>query len=166
MKQTNTDREQELIEIRQTDVKKLWSQGLTFREIAIELNIGVATAWRDLDDIKKQAKRGISKSIENDLPIEFEEAKTGLKEIIKAQWKTYRESTDERAKTVALALAKECILAKFDLHMQAKLIDRAIQVIKTHRKIKRKLVLEEEIDLEANQNTESSNDNDGVQRIS
>jgi DNA-binding Lrp family transcriptional regulator len=146
MEQTNSDKDQELIEIRQNDVKKLWSQGLTFREIAIELNIGVATAWRDLDDIKKQARKGLTKSVEKELPGVFEFVKTGLKEIIKEQWKTHKNSYDAREQTAALALAKECYLDYWEVCANGDFLDRAIDVIRTHRKIKRRIVLEEEIE--------------------
>ena len=148
MERTNAEMEQELIDIRQNDVKKLGSQGLTYREIAIELSIGLATAWRDLNYIKKLAKKGIAKSVEQELLIVFEEVKTGLKEIIKEQWKAHKDATDVKERTTALALAKECYLDYLEVSAHGEFIDRTINVIKTHRKVKHKIVLEEQIDEE------------------
>ena len=142
-RQTRREFEQELIELRLEEVKTLRSKELTLREIAQKLNVSPGTIWSDLNTLNKRAKSNIAKTIERDLPMEFDLTLAGLKAIIKREWQIADISPDNREVTAALALVKECMMLSMAMRTQAQLVDRAINVVRIHKK--RRRVIDEEI---------------------
>ena len=99
--------EPELIELDYEDrlqqVKTLRSKELTLREVAQRLNISHNTVWHDLRTLNKRAKNNISKTIEKDLPLEFDLTIARLKMIIKRECEIADNSPDNREVTARLS---------------------------------------------------------------
>jgi predicted transcriptional regulator len=121
--------EMERLEWRRDKVQELSSKGLSQREIAKILQVGLGSVNRDLTFIRQQAKNNIKKYIDERLPEEYEKCLVGLNSILKEAWTTSEQTEDRREKIQALSLAKECYGMKLDLLTNATVVDDAIRFV-------------------------------------
>jgi hypothetical protein len=136
MKHKQSEVKQEQIEWRRDKVLDLSSKGHTEREIAKVLQVCCATIHRDLTILKQEAKKNISRYIDEQLPAEFHKCLVGITAIMKESWKTAdaaESQGDRRDKLQALSLAKECYAMKLDLFSSATVVDKAVRFVDRHK---------------------------------
>ena len=76
----------EQLQWRRNKVLELSSQGRTERDIAIVLQVALSTVNRDLQILKNQARRNISRYIDEKLPLEYQKCMIGLDAILVQTW--------------------------------------------------------------------------------
>ena len=134
MSRSRREINQEQIEWRRDKVQELHSKGYGIREIARSLEISHPTIVRDIAYLRQQAKEGIGKYIDDYLPAEYQETFVGLRAIIKMQWQIAETTTENREKTGALSLIKDCLAMKLDMLGSASVMERAIRLVEHHSK--------------------------------
>ena len=78
-----SDKNQQQIEWRQSQVLQYAAYGYSEREIATKLQISQPTIHRDLVILKRRAKEDIRKYIDEQVPFEYKKTLAGLEDIIK-----------------------------------------------------------------------------------
>ena len=129
MSKSRREINQEQIERRRDKVQELHSKGYGTREIGRTLEISHSTITRDLHVLRQQAREGIGRYIDEYLPAEYQETLVGLRNIIKMQWQVAENTEDNREKTAALSLIKDCLAMKLDMLGSATVMERAIRVV-------------------------------------
>jgi len=56
----------------------------------------------------------------------------GLRNIIKMQWQVAENTTDNREKTAALSLIKDCLAMKLEMIGSASVMERAIHIVDSY----------------------------------
>src|SRR5918912_333441 len=117
MEHLSSDMEQQnqQVQWRRDKVQELCSKGYSQREISQILQVGLATANRDILYLRNQAKSNIKRYIDERLPEEYEKCLVGLTAILREAWNTAQNTEDKREKIQALSLAKECYSMKLNL---------------------------------------------------
>ncbi len=129
MSRSRREINQEQIGWRRDKVQELHSKGYGIREIGRSLGISHSTITRDLQVLRQQAKEAISRYIDEYLPAEYQETLVGLRNIIKMQWQVAETTEDNREKTSALSLIKDCLAMKLDMLGSASVMERAIRLV-------------------------------------
>lgn len=135
MQRKRSSFQQEQILWRRDQVKLFHSKGMGVRKIAGKLQVDPATVSRDLGQINKGARHRIDKYIEEEFATEYDSTLTCLNAIIENQWEVAETTENNRERTMALALVKECAIAKMEMIGQAKLVDRTINIVRKHRSL-------------------------------
>jgi hypothetical protein len=136
MEHLSSGMEQQQTEWRRDKIQELCSKGYSQREISQVLQVGLATANRDISYLRNQAKSNIKRYIDERLPEEYEKCLVGLNAITKEAWNTSQQTEDKREKMQALSLAKECYSMKLDLLTNATVVDYAIRFVSSKLKDK------------------------------
>lgn len=133
MSKSRSELHQEQIEWRRDRVQEMHSKGYGIREIGSELQISHSTITRDLQLLRQRAKKDINRFIDEYLPAEYQETLIGLRNIIKMQWQVAENTTDNREKTAALSLIKDCLAMKLEMIGSASVMERAIHIVDSYR---------------------------------
>jgi predicted transcriptional regulator len=122
--------EQQLqVQWRRDKVQELCSKGYSQREISQVLQVGLAKVNRYISCLRNQSKTNIKKYIDERLPEEYEKCLVGLNAITREAWNTAQSTEDKREKIQALSLAKERYSIKFDLLINATVVDDATRFV-------------------------------------
>jgi sigma-70-like protein len=120
----------EQLEWRRAKVVELRSSGLTYAEIARELQVSRASISYDIAYLRNEAKESIREYITEYLPEQYQVYLTALDAIIKRAFDILDTSPDNREKLQAMELFKDTHLVKLELLSNATTIDSALNYIR------------------------------------
>jgi hypothetical protein len=119
----------EQLEWRRTKVIELRARGLSYQEIARELQVSKASVSLDMQYLRSQAKENIKEYVTEHLPEQYQVCLTALDAIIKRAFDILETSPDNREKLQAMELFKDTHLVKLELLSNATTIDSALNYI-------------------------------------
>jgi hypothetical protein len=129
----NTKAEQ--LEWRRGKVVELRARGLSYAEIAQELQVPKTSVAEDMLYLRKQAKESIREYVTEHLPEQYQVCLTALDEIIKHAFEILESSEDNREKLQAMELFKDTHLVKLELLSNATTIDSALNYIRSKQQV-------------------------------
>jgi orotate phosphoribosyltransferase-like protein len=104
----------EQLEWRRSKVVELRSYGLTYMEIARELQIPKSAVGEDMLYLRKQAKESIREYVTEHLPEQYQIALSALDTILKNTFVIMQKSDDNREKLAAMELFKDTHLVSWN----------------------------------------------------
>jgi orotate phosphoribosyltransferase-like protein len=119
------------LEWRRSKVVELRSRGLSYGEIARELQVSKASITSDVQYLREQAKGTIKEYVTEHLPEQYQVCLTALDEIIKRAFEILETSSDNREKLQGMELFKDIHLVKLELLSNATAIDSALNYIRS-----------------------------------
>jgi transposase len=119
------------LEWRRSKVVELRSRGLSYQEIARELQVSKASITSDVQYLREQAKESIKEYVTEHLPEQYQVCLTALDEIIKRAFDILENSHGNREKLQAMELFKDTHLVKLELLSNATTIDNALHYIRS-----------------------------------
>lgn len=123
-------KKRELIEWRYNKEWELASKGATQSEIAQILKLNKSTISKDFKKLRKQAKSGINKYIEEKLPFEHQKTLVGLDEVIKQGWAfALNNDNDAKIRLQALTVISDAYMKKQAILGDPAQIEKAIKVV-------------------------------------
>ncbi len=152
---TKTDQ----LEWRRNKVIELRSRGLSYQEIAHELQVSKASIGSDVQYLREQAKGTIKEYVTERLPEQYHVCLTALDTIIKRAFEILETSPDNREKLQAMELFKDTHLVKLELLSNATTIDSALHYIrsKQHKQQRKRPALDSTTSNDSN-NNDNGND--------
>jgi predicted DNA-binding protein YlxM (UPF0122 family) len=121
----------EQLEWRRAKVTELRARGLSYAEIAHELQVSRTSIASDVQYVREQAKGTIKEYATVYLPEQYQVCLTALDEIIKRAFEILQTSDDNREKLSAMDLFRDTHLVKLELLSNATTIDSALHYIRT-----------------------------------
>jgi IS30 family transposase len=118
------------LEWRRSKVVELRSRGLSYAEIAQQLQVSRASISLDMQYIRNQAKESIKEYVTDHLPEQYRVCLTALDIILKHAFEILETSDDNREKLQAMELFKYTHLVKLELLSNATAIDSAFKYIR------------------------------------
>jgi predicted DNA-binding protein YlxM (UPF0122 family) len=110
------------------------ARGLSYGEIARELQVSKASITSDVQYLREQAKGTIKEYVTEHLPEQYQVCLTALDEIIKRAFDILESSDDNREKLQAMELFKDTHLVKLELLSNATTIDSALTISEASNK--------------------------------
>ena len=131
----SSQRDQDQIEWRRSQVLELSSQGQTERQIATILQVGKTTVHKDLAYLSRLAKESLRTHIESKLPEEYQKCMVGINQVLNIAWSIVNklEGVDDKTRLQALALINDCNKYKIDLTTNGVVITDAIKFVQTNK---------------------------------
>jgi hypothetical protein len=124
----NTKAEQ--LEWRRSKVTELRARGLSYSEIASELQLPKTSVAEDMLYLRKQAKESIREYTIEYLPEQYQISLRALDTILKHAFEILQTTHDNREKLQAMELFKDTHLVKLELLSNATTIDSALNYIR------------------------------------
>jgi len=127
----------EQLEWRRSKVTELRAIGLSYAEIAQQLQVSRTSIASDIAYIRSQAKETIKEYTTEHLPEQYQVCLCALDTVLKNAFVIMTKSDDNREKLQAMQLFKDTHLVKLELLSNATTIDSALNYIKSkqeHRK--------------------------------
>jgi transcriptional regulator len=118
------------LEWRRSKVIELKSRGLSYGEIARELQVSRASISSDIQYLRNQARETIKQYVTDHLPEQYQVCLSALDTILKHAFEILETSDDNREKLQAMELFKETHLVKLELLSNATTIDSALNYIR------------------------------------
>ena len=106
------------------------ARGLSYGEIAHELQVSKASIGSDVQYLRSQAKVSIKEYVTEHLPEQYQVCLTALDAIIKRAFDILETSPDNREKRQAMELFKDTHLVKLELLSNTTTIDSALNYIR------------------------------------
>ena len=119
------------LEWRRSKVVELRSRGLSYQEIAHELQVSKASITSDVQHVREQAKGTIKEYVTEHLPEQYQVCLCALDTILKHAYGILQISDDNREKLQAMELFKDTHLVKLELLSNATTIDSALNYIRS-----------------------------------
>jgi hypothetical protein len=141
----------EQLEWRRSKVTELRAIGLSYTEIAQQLQVSRASIGSDLQYIREQAKQSIKEYTTEYLPEQYQICLTALDTILKHAYEILQDSHDNRERIQALALFKDTHMTKLELLSNATTIDSALHYIRSKQ--------------QSQQSKDSQSDSDGDEQL-
>jgi transcriptional regulator len=116
----------EQLEWRRSKVVEMRSRGLSYAEIAQQLQVSRASIGSDVQYLREQAKGTIKEYVTEHLPEQYQVCLSALDEIIKRAFDILETSDDDREKLQAMELFKYTHLVKLELRSNATIIGNAL----------------------------------------
>jgi hypothetical protein len=132
----NTKAEQ--LEWRRDKVVELRARGLSYAEIASELQVPKTSVAEDTLYLRKRAKESIREYVTEHLPEQYQISLRALDTILKHAYEMLQTSDDNREKLHAMDLFKDTHLVKLELLSNATTIDSALQFIRPSKSSNRR----------------------------
>jgi hypothetical protein len=107
------------------------ARGLSYGEIAHELQVSKASITSDVQYLREQAKGTIKEYVTEHLPEQYQVCLSALDTILKHAFKILETSPDNREKLQAMELFKDTHLVKLELLSNATTIDSALHYIRS-----------------------------------
>ena len=117
-------------EWRRSKVIELRSRGLSYQEIARELQVSKASITSDVQYLRQQAKGSIKEYVTEHLPEQYQICLAALDTILRHAFEILDTSPDNREKLQAMQLFKDTHLVKLELLSNATTIDSALNYIR------------------------------------
>ena len=132
----------EQLEWRRSKVTELRARGLSYAEIAHELQVSRTSIASDVQYLREQAKGTIKEYATDHLPEQYQVCLVALDSIIKRAFDILETSSDNREKLQAMELFKDTHLVKLELLSNATTIDSALNYIRSKQSQQKGLALE------------------------
>ena len=113
------------------------ARGLSYAEIAQELQVSKASIGSDVQYLREQAKGTIKEYVTEHLPEQYQVCLSALDTILKHAFDILETSEDNREKLQAMELFKDTNLVKLELLSNATTIDSALTYIRNKQQEKR-----------------------------
>jgi transcriptional regulator len=120
----------EQLEWRRSKVVELRSIGLSYAEIAQQLQVSRTSIASDLQYIRQHAKESIKEYITEHLPEQYQVCLCALDTILKNTFVMIQKTEDNREKLAAMELFKDTHITKIELLSNATTIDTALNFIR------------------------------------
>jgi transposase len=127
----------EQLEWRRSKVVEMRARGLSYAEIAQELQVSKASIGSDVQYLREQAKGTIKEYLTEHLPEQYQVCLSALDTILKHAFDILETSEDNREKLQAMELFKDTNLVKLELLSNATTIDSALNYIRNKQQEKR-----------------------------
>src|ERR687886_1151793 len=121
----------EQLEWRRGKVIELRAVGLSYAEIARELQVSKTVIGEDMLYLRKRAKESIKEYVTEHLPEQYQICLSALDTILKNTFVILQKSQDNREKLAAMELFKDTHITKLELLSNATTIDSALQFIRS-----------------------------------
>jgi len=142
------------------------ARGLSYAEIAKQLQVTRASIGSDVQYLRSQAKESIKEYVTEHLPEQYQVCLTALDEIIKRAFDILESSEDNREKLQAMELFKDTHLVKLELLSNATTIDSALNYIGSKQQQQEQQHKRPAVDsTTSNDKDNSSNDDNGLLTI-
>ena len=130
-----SDKNQQQIEWRRSQVLQYAAFGYSEREIATKLQISQPTIHRDLVILKRRAKEDIRKYIDEQVPFEYKKTLAGLEDIIKYASNIMSDESSEntKEKMQAASIRIQAYNMKMEMVSGANLIEEGIELVERYR---------------------------------
>jgi hypothetical protein len=113
------------------------ARGLSYAEIAQQLQVSRTSIASDVQYLREQAKGIIKEYVTEHLPEQYQVCLTALDAIIKRAFEILETSDDNREKLQAMELFKDTHLVKLELLSNATTVDSALHYIRDKQQQKR-----------------------------
>lgn len=123
----------EQLEWRRSKVIELRARGLTYMEIAKELQMPKTTVAEDMLYLRKRAKENIKEYVTEYLPEQYQICLSALDIILKHAFEILQTSDDNHEKLSALELYKDTHVEKLSLLSNATTIEHALNHINSSK---------------------------------
>ena len=107
------------------------ARGLSYGEIALELQVSRTSISSDVQYLREQAKGTIKEYITEHLPEQYQVCLSALDTILKHAFDILETTDDNREKLQAMELFKDTHLVKLELLSNATTIDSALNYIRS-----------------------------------
>ena len=121
----------DLIQWRRDKVVELRGIGLTYAEIAQQLQVSTALIGTDVQYLRSKAKENIKQYTTEHLPEQYQVCMAALDTVLKNAFVIMTKSEDNREKLQAMQLFKDTHLVKLELLSNATTIDSALNFIRS-----------------------------------
>jgi hypothetical protein len=118
------------LEWRRSKVIELRSRGLSYQEIARELQVSKASITSDVQYLHEQAKESIKEYATEHLPEQYQVCLSALDTILKHAYEILETTDDNREKLQSMEPFKDTHLVKLELLSNAITIDSALSYIR------------------------------------
>jgi predicted DNA-binding protein YlxM (UPF0122 family) len=105
----------EQLEWRRSKVVEMRARGLSYAEIAQQLQVSRASIGSDVQYLRKQAKGSIKEYVTEHLPEQYQVCLSALDTILRHAFEILETSEDNREKLQAMELFKDTHLVKLEL---------------------------------------------------
>jgi len=123
----------EQLEWRRSKVTELRARGLSYADIAQELQVSRTSIASDMQYLRGQAKESIKEYVTEHLPEQYQVCLSALDTILKNTFVILQKSQDNREKLAAMELFKDTHLVKLELLSNATTIDSALNYIRSRQ---------------------------------
>ena len=130
------------LEWRRSKVIELKSRGLSYGEIARELQVSRASISSDIQYLRNQARETIKQYVTDHLPEQYQVCLSALDTILRHASEILETSPDNREKLQAMELFKDTHLVKLELLSNATTIDSALNYIRSKQSQQKGLALD------------------------
>ena len=120
-----------MLQWRRDKVIELRGIGLSYAEIARELQVSISSIGTDVQYLREQAKENIKEYTTQHLPEQYQVCLAALDTILKNTFVIMSKSEDNREKLAAMELFKDTHMTKLELLSNATTIDSALQFIRS-----------------------------------
>ena len=151
----------EQLEWRRSKVVELRARGLSYAEIAQELQVPKTSVAEDMLYLRKRAKESIKEYTTEYLPEQYQVCLCALDTILKH--KTLQTTDDNREKLQAMELFKGTHLIKLELLSNATTIDSALNYIRSKQQQKEEQHQKKHLALDSTEDDDSSDSHDNSQ---
>ena len=145
----------EQLEWRRSKVVELRDRGLSYAQIAQQLQMSRTSISSDVQYLREQAKGTINDYVTEYLPEQYQVCLSALDTILKHAFNILETSDDNREKLQAMELFKDTHLVKLELLSNATTIDTALNYIRSKQEQQKKGQ-----DLDSTSNDHNNNRND------
>jgi hypothetical protein len=121
----------EQLEWRRGKVIELRAVGLSYSEIARELQVSKTVIGEDMLYLRKRAKESIREYVTEHLPEQYQICLSALDTILKNTFVILQKSQDNREKLAAMELFKDTHITKLELLSNSTTIDSALNFIRS-----------------------------------
>jgi hypothetical protein len=155
----------EQLEWRRSKVTELRAIGLSYTEVAQQLQVSRASIGSDLQYIREQAKANIKEYTTDHLPEQYHVCLHALDTVLKNAFVIMTKSDDNRGKLQALQLFKDTHLVKLELLSNATTIDSALNYIRSKQSGAQKLANQAQNDDDSSDSQTITNAATGKQSV-
>jgi 1-aminocyclopropane-1-carboxylate deaminase/D-cysteine desulfhydrase-like pyridoxal-dependent ACC family enzyme len=128
----------DLVQWSRDKVVELRGIGLTYAEIAQQLQVSTSLIGTDVQYLREQAKENIKEYVTQHLPEQYQICLSALDTVLKNAYVIMQKSEDNREKLQALQLLKDTHLVKLELLSNATTIDSALNYIRNKQQEQQK----------------------------
>jgi 1-aminocyclopropane-1-carboxylate deaminase/D-cysteine desulfhydrase-like pyridoxal-dependent ACC family enzyme len=140
----NTKSKADLVQWRRDKVIELRGIGLSYAQIAQQLQVSTSSIGTDVQYLREQAKENIKEYVTQHLPEQYQVCLSALDSVLKHAFEILQTTHDNREKIQAMELFKDTHLVKLELLSNATTIDSALNYIKQQERQHKELVIEME----------------------
>jgi hypothetical protein len=119
-----------MLQWRRDKVIELRGIGLSYAEIAQQLQVSTSSIGTDVQYLREQAKENIKEYVTQHLPEQYQVCLCALDSVLKNAFVIMTKSDDNREKLQAMQLFRDTHMVKIELLSNATTIDQALNYIR------------------------------------